>query len=343
LSRRYVEAVLAEIDIRRHQLPEAGPSTIYIGGGTPSFLPKTVLRHLLDGLRSRFDINATEEFTIEVNPDDVTADLLSLLRQYGVTRISMGVQSFDDNQLKLIGRRHNGDRARTAIKLLNDEGWNFSLDLIYGLPGQSLMSWQEQLNELLRYNPPHFSAYLLSLEEGTPLYRMEERGEIHEASEDLIFQMYDYLCNYSAGQGYDHYEISNFAKPGKYAIHNSRYWLNNDYTGVGIGASSYNNNLRGYNPEFMEQYIAAIELGRTFTQYEAEKGTDIYNTILFVSLRTRRGLELNDLPNGFHSAFLDRANKLISKNLLEKNNTRFTIPEKEWLRSDFIIRELMEP
>lgn len=338
---KYVEAVLSELDLRRNELSPAGPRTIYIGGGTPSSLPTDILRKLLEGLAGKIDLSAVEEYTIEVNPDDVTPSLLSMLRDNGINRISMGVQSFNDRDLRNINRRHDAVKALEAISMLKSGDWNFSIDLIYGLPEQGVEDWSENLTTLFAINPPHFSAYLLSYEPGTPLALMADRGEVNEAGEELVRLMYDTLCQKAADYGYRHYEISNFAIPGKEAIHNSRYWQNCNYLGLGTGASSFNNNIRSYVPEGIESYIKALDCGKLRLQSETESGSDIVNTRIFISLRTADGLDLETLSDDSRAAVLSGARPMIESGLLSVSGNRLSIPEKEWLRSDYIIRELM--
>ena len=335
IADRYVEAVLTELDSRFHQFPKGYPETVYIGGGTPSFLPSSTLKKLLDGIKLRIDLSKVIEYTVEVNPDDVSPELLDLLRANGVNRISMGIQTFDDKLLKFLNRRHTSDIARNAILLLKEGGWNYSLDLIYGLPGQDLKDWELSLDELLGFKPPLFSAYMLSFEEYTPLGRMLDENKVCETDEDIEAEMYDLLCLKATNSGYSHYEISNFAIPGKQAVHNSRYWENYEYVGLGAGASSFNSGKHGYNGDSIIKYINAIESGELATEYEDEDDKDAYNTLLFIKLRTVQGVRLSDIPDKFKSDFIKKAQKL-----LHYDNDQYYIPEKEWLKSDFIIREM---
>lgn len=339
-SERYVEAILREFDLRKPEQAEF--ETVYIGGGTPSFLPEKTLERLLQGIMARVNVPALREYTVEVNPDDVSETLLEMLRRYGVNRISMGVQSFDDNQLRFIGRRHDSATAKRAIALLKEGGWNFSLDLIYGLPGQTPESWQNQLDTLLDFEPPHFSAYLLSYEEGTRLYSMEQKGELSEADDNTVAEMYAYLCEAAAEKGYRHYEISNFARAGSEAVHNSGYWAGRSYLGLGAGASGFVAGRREFNPESIGRYTDSLSEGRIITESETETDSEVYDTLLFIRLRTASGISLSDIPDVFRPHFLENVKKMQESGLITEPNTgRYVIPEQEWLRSDYIIRNLM--
>lgn len=339
-SERYVEALFNELDLRKPKGEKF--ESVYIGGGTPSFLPVPILERLLQGIMARVDLPALREYTVEVNPDDVTDSLLEMLRRYGVNRISMGVQSFDDSQLRFIGRRHDSATARQAITLLKEGGWNYSLDLIYGLPGQTPASWQQQLDTLLEFEPPHFSAYLLSYEEGTRLYSMEQKGEVTEADDNTVAEMYDYLCKAAADKGYHHYEISNFARAGSEAVHNSGYWAGKSYLGLGAGASGFVEGRREFNPESIGRYTDSLLKGNIITESETETGHEIYDTLLFIRLRTASGISLCDIPEEFRTHFLENVKIMQESGLITEPNTgRYVIPEQEWLRADYVIRNLM--
>lgn len=208
----YVEAVLAEWRLRRGELPCA-PQTLYLGGGTPSLLPLGNLEKLLAGLQLR--PARMLEVTIEANPEDVTPRWIQVVSSMGISRISIGVQSFSSTELRAIGRRHSPDEALRALDALSASGINYSADLIYGLPAQSLPDWEENLRRLLAYRPPHFSAYFLSYEPGTPLYARLQQHLLEQATDETALAMYTRLCLCAAQAGYHHYEISNFSLPGR--------------------------------------------------------------------------------------------------------------------------------
>jgi oxygen-independent coproporphyrinogen-3 oxidase len=235
---------------------------------------------------------AITEFTIEANPEDITAENLRQLRSVGVNRISIGVQSFDTAQLNRIKRFHDADTSIKALTVLRDSGINYSADLIYGLPGQSVESWQEQLKALLSFRPPHFSSYLLSYEPGTRLYAMKERGVVAEADEATAVEMYRILCREAAQMGYNHYEISNFALPGYEARHNSAYWDLSPYLGLGCSAHSFDGSQRRINPLHLQRYLQAINRGTDATEIDEE-----------TSLRTAKGLSLELIRDRWGSSY----------------------------------------
>ncbi len=337
----YVDALLKELDLRAEELT-GKPKTIYIGGGTPSILSRNTLSHLFNGLRNRLDYDSLEEFTIEVNPEDVTDDLLSFYADNGVGRVSMGIQSFDDGILKTINRRHSSADALNAIELIRNHKFNFSCDLIYGLPGQNSDIWADSLKQLLSFNPNHLSAYLLSYEHGTKLYAMLKRGMISEADENLIESMYAELCRQTANAGYDHYEISNFGKPGFHAIHNSRYWKGDRYIGLGASAYSFNGRDRLFNPADLKSYLSAITSEKTAYIIEEEDESDRYNDLIVTSLRTSEGISPDDVPELFHDHFDKCLKPLLANGLLiAKTDGNIAIPEDKWLLADSVMRSLI--
>ena len=241
----YVEAVIAEARLRRDELQGEAVRTLYLGGGTPSQLPVPLLARLVEGLRGVFGFQDLEEFTVEANPDDVTPSWCAALPPLGVNRVSMGVQSFEDGILRLIGRCHTAQQAVQAVNNLRQSGIdNISVDLIYGLPGQTISSWTDTVKQALDLEPQHISAYGLTYEEGTRLWRQRERGEVIEVPEEQCLEMYRILVGCLKSAGYEHYEISNFALPGFHSRHNSSYWNDTPYLGLGAAAHSYDGKIR---------------------------------------------------------------------------------------------------
>lgn len=266
----YIDALLREWELRHREL-EISPTTIYLGGGTPSILSDANLTRLLQGIGID-RLAALSEVTIEVNPEDVTPQRASLLRESGINRVSMGVQSLDDDLLKAIGRRHDSHTAVKAYETLRAAGFsNISLDLMYGLPSQSMTQWEETLHSMLgRLHPEHLSAYILSYEHGTRMTAMRDAGKLTPVDDDTILQMYSLLCDMSREAGYDHYEISNFALPGHKSRHNSAYWDMSPYIGLVPGRTASTAFLsdapiRG----IWKAYISALSEGHT--AYEEEK------------------------------------------------------------------------
>lgn len=346
LSSNYVDLLLAEAQLRYDEFTEPC-RTIYIGGGTPSALSYSDIGRLLAGLRNLFPLNDVEEVTIEVNPDDLTPDLIKAYVNMGINRISMGAQTFDDSMLKAIGRRHSASTALKAIDLLASSGINYSVDLIYGLPGQSVEDWSNSLLRLLQFCPPHFSAYLLSYEPGTLLYQRLMKGTVEEADEDTAIAMYNVLIRKAAENGYEHYEVSNFALPGYRSRHNSSYWDMTPYLGLGASAHSFNGHNRSANPADLRRYITLIESGQIAAEIDEETELDRLNDLIITSLRTLHGIRLDDVESIYGkqrcTALINAAQSLIASQLIINDTTHHTlyIPEEHWLRSDAIMRQLL--
>ncbi|MCD8387604.1 MAG: radical SAM family heme chaperone HemW [Bacteroidales bacterium] len=334
---RWAEAIVKEYEMRRGEVPK--PNTIYIGGGTPSILSEESLAKVIEAL----PVSDLEEFTIEANPEDVTVEKARFWRSLGIDRVSMGVQSLCDAELKIIGRRHTAAEAEQAIKNLREAGFdNISIDLIYGLPGQDLVSWQRSLTRLLDFRPEHFSAYILSYEPKTRLSVMLRRGEVCEATEDEIGEMYDFLCVCARDRGYDHYEISNFCLPGREARHNSSYWRDEPYLGLGPSAHSFDGSCRRYNPSNLKEYLAKIESGLPAYEIEKETPDNRFNDLLMVTLRTRQGLPLASVPTSRLPQLLRDASPWLASGSLILTSTHLFIPEPHLLISDSIISSLMQ-
>lgn len=315
-QRPYVEALGKEMDMREKELTEqpvtgrpaettsAGQeriATLYIGGGTPSLLGSEVLHELFDAVERYFCLSADAEITIEANPDDVTPEWVAALHDTPVNRISMGVQSLDDEILCTLRRRHTAAQARRAVELLQTADYtNLSLDLIYGLPGQSLKQFTSDVREVLNLDVPHLSAYALQFEEGTPLYHMLKEGKVCEADEELSLSCYERLMDLTQEAGLEHYEISNFARPGFRSRHNSSYWTGTAYIGLGAGAHSYDGRCtRSANIGDVIQYIEAIRKGERPTETEILSKKERYNERVMLSLRTKEGLSLPNLEHDF--------------------------------------------
>ncbi len=347
LMRRYVSALRTEWSLRADELAGSDISTVYIGGGTPSTLPLPLLRQIVEALEEGgIDARSLEEFTIEANPEDLTGEWLDAVRGLGINRVSIGIQSFSDRELECVSRRHTALRAEEALAVLSESGMNYSADLIYGLPGQTLRDWQTNLEKLIGFRPPHFSAYLLSYEPGTPLYARLQRGEVVEATDFLAEEMYHVLCQMSLDAGYRHYEISAFGQPGYEARHNSGYWNLTPYLGLGCAAHSLSpGGERVFNPSNILEYLRKLENNATAFEQDAESDTDRLNDYIITSLRTDAGLSIEFAGNRWGepvvNRLLDAARPCVVGGRLEIANGRVRIPEHNWLTADAILRELI--
>ena len=343
----YVEAVIAEALLRRGELRGETVHTLYLGGGTPSQLPLPLLSRLAAGLGECFDLSGVEEFTVEANPDDVTAAWCEALPPLGVNRVSMGVQTFEDDILRLIGRRHTASQVVDAVARLRDTGIdNISIDLIYGLPGQTIVSWTDSVERALALTPQHISAYGLTYEEGTRLWWQRERGEVTEVPEEQCLEMYRILVQSLQRAGYGHYEISNFALPGYHSHHNSSYWNDTPYLGLGAGAHSYDGEVRRSNPANLQEYIDKVMAGKPAFEQEELTRWERYDERVMLGLRTARGVDAGRLRHDFGETawqhFTREAKPHIAAGHLRvTEDGRYVLTRDGIMLSDSIIRDLM--
>ena len=291
LARRkeYVEALLKEIAMRRNEASEP-IQTVYIGGGTPSTLDAADIEKIIRAV----GLQEAEEVTMEMNPGDATREYLRALRQTGINRLSIGIQSFQDELLQLIDRRHNAQQAIDAVRMAQEVGFdNISVDLMYALPTQTMAQWEADIETALSLDVQHISSYGLMYEEGTALTKMMENGELEAIDEDTENTMYDRLCERLKQAGFVHYEVSNFALPGREAKHNSNYWNGTPYIGVGAGAHSYIGKVRSWNPDDLDTYIQGMNDGSLKRESETLSDEDLYNEQIMLGLRTSKGCRLS--------------------------------------------------
>lgn len=340
---RYVNALCRELELRRDYLQDAPVNTLYFGGGTPSRLTAQQIGQVIDNIRSLFGLDNLCELTVECNPDDITQDYITALRASGVNRISMGIQTFNDDLLRFLGRRHTARQAMDAVTICHDAGiQNISIDLMYGLPGQTPQIQQQDLQTATDLPVKHISSYCLSYEEDSPLDKLRRQNRITPADDETCAAMYDRMCAHLHQAGYEHYEISNFCRPDFYSRHNSSYWDGTPYLGVGAGAHSYNGKSRQWNPNNLDDYMTAIENGTLKYEIETLTSTDLYNEKLMLSLRTAQGLNLQTLTIPDRLSVLQSAESLISQGLLSHKDNHLTIPESHFFISDTIISTLFK-
>ena len=343
----FAKALTVEVSLRAEEITD-DVNTLYIGGGTPSVLPLSAFRDLLSALQDTGHGGPYDEFTIEVNPEDIVDKgpaYVEGLLEMGVNRISMGVQSFDDSVLKFMNRRHDSAVARKAYGILEDAGVsNISIDLIFGLPQLSSVAWSETLDKALHISPrgnlpQHISSYQLSVEPGSMLARLVEKGAWSEASEELCQEQYSALCSVLASAGYHHYEISNFAQPGFEARHNSAYWRHVPYVGLGPGAHSFLPSVRKWNRPDLQSYLAAAQ-GGDFTSVQERETLDADQLTLeriMLGLRTSNGLPESYLRANCAPSALSRA---LAAGHLVSIGPNLRIPESNFFISDSIIASL---
>lgn len=302
----YVDALCQELPLRAEELPaDEAITTIYLGGGTPSQLTTDQLDRLFSYIYKVYRPQPVE-VTMECNPDDITPAFADWIAQSPIDRISMGAQTFSDDRLRLLRRRHTAAEVRRATTLLRQAGIrNISIDLMFGFPGETLADWEQDIDEALRLGVEHISAYSLMYEEGTTLHRWLSEGRIQEIDDDLSLRMYDCLVDRLTAAGYRHYEISNFALPQRESRHNSSYWCDVPYMGLGASAHSFDGRQRSWNVADIETYIAAIGRGERPCTVEALDPDTHYEDVVLTSLRTAEGIDLGKIRCDFGSQRLD--------------------------------------
>lgn len=303
---RYVSAVNAELIFRKKELKELPISTVYFGGGTPSQLTIAQFARIFDVIYSNYTVEPTAEITIEANPDDMTEEYVLALKGLPFNRVSMGIQSFDDGDLKRLNRRHSASQALDVVERCQQNGLtNISIDLMYGLPLQTLEGWRRNVDIACSLGVQHISAYHLIFEKGTKLYQKLKKGEVNEADEELSVSMFHYLRDKLLAKGFVHYEISNFALDGFYSKHNSSYWKGIPYLGIGASAHSFDGENRWWNAPNMKSYLLQGEEGVFTPEIEVGSLVSRYNDFVIVSLRTMWGVEMDVLRSKFGDFFAD--------------------------------------
>lgn len=349
-SLRYMEemcdALIREMYLQREFLNGAACSSIYFGGGTPSLLPPHQLERLLNTAFTLFAVEKDAEITLEANPDDLTPDTLTALRSTPVNRLSIGIQSFSAADLQLMNRAHSEKQAREALELALNAGFsNITADLIYGIPGSSDQQWAQNIQILTSYKIPHISAYCLTIETKTALHHFVQKGKIPPVDEAQAVRQFDFLISSLEDLGYIHYEISNFAQPGSFARHNSNYWLQIPYLGIGPSAHSFNGQLRQWNIAHNAQYIKAMQEDTPAPWFEQEllSPEQRYNEAILTALRTVWGLSPNDLAPAFRDYFLEKIPPFLQNGQIEQNGDRYRLTRTGKFFADGIAVDLFLP
>ncbi len=346
MTDRYVSALCKELELRKSYLDNETVETIYFGGGTPSQLSKENFEKIFETIEREYNLAECREITLEANPDDLNPEYIKMLASLPFNRISIGIQTFNEQTLRLLKRRHTAGQAISAVKECRMAGFqNISIDLIYGLPGETPESWKADLEQAISLNVEHISAYHLIYEEGTPLYEMLQKHKVEEVDEDSSVDFFALMIDRLTEAGFQHYEISNFCKPGKHSQHNSSYWTGKKYLGCGPSAHSFNGNTRQWNVSSLDKYIAGIEKEIPNFDIEELDITTRYNDFVITSLRTMWGLSLNRLEEEFGTEFkqycLENAQTYLKSGKLEiKDNTLFLSKEGVFI-SDGIMSDLL--
>ena len=342
----YVHALCQELDMRKDYLEGEDIETIYLGGGTPSQLTQEELEEIFSTLYKIYKVKEYTEITLEANPDDLTPEYIHMLRTLPINRISMGIQTFQEETLKLLHRRHTAQQAIEAVQHCREAGFlNISIDLMYGLPGETLETWKEDLQQAIALHPEHISAYHLIYEEGTALWKLREQNQVEEADEDLSVTLFKTLIEELTHAGYEHYEISNFCLPGLHSRHNSSYWTGKKYLGCGPSAHSFNGTSRQWNVASLNKYIQSIQQGEL--DYEIEE-LDIYtryNDFVITTIRTHWGMSLSHLRSTYgenlYQYCLRMAKPHLEQGVLEIKEDTLKLTKEGIFISDGIMSDLL--
>ena len=344
----FIKALLKEASQRKDYTGKEPVTTIYLGGGTPSVLSVNEISVILDHLRKLFPITENCELTIELNPDDVNPVYLKGLKNAGINRISLGIQSWRDADLKMLNRRHDSSRAAIALKETFNAGFeNVTIDLIYGIPGMSATEWKDNLDFTFSFGIKHLSAYHLTIEKGTVFGKMQEKGLLTEIEEEESSVLFNILIEKAEAAGFIHYEISNFGKPGYFSIHNTNYWRQVNYLGIGPSAHSFNGYSRRWNVSDIKSYIKLVNSGKPYFQSEELDSKTRFNEYIMTSLRTMWGLDLDYIEKTFEKEGYDYVVNMSGKykeyGLMKQDKKNLVLTNQGKMISDNIISDFMLP
>jgi len=346
LTPKFMVALNSEINTRKEYLNNELVETIYFGGGTPSVLTEHELTEILTSLKSNFQISPSAEITFEVNPDDLSPAYLQQIFNSGINRLSMGIQSFHDDLLKIMNRRHNAAQAAEAVENAAKTGFtDISIDLIYGLPGLTQKVWNESLMQAFCLPVTHVSAYHLTYHKGTPFFTWLKKGTLKPATEPASVAQFNLLTRLAKKHGFEHYEISNFAKNQLYSKHNTSYWNGTKYLGLGPSAHSFNLVSRSWNMASTEGYIKAIANNQPFTEEEILTENNRYNEYILTRIRTIWGVSSIEIEKRFGREkaawFIKNIDNYLALKWVKCKNNTYILTQKGWFVSDEITTNLM--
>ena len=332
-----------ELKLRKNEIPGT-IQTIYFGGGTPSLLSSEELESIFLSINQNFEVSDSAEITLEANPDDLSEEVLKVLNDSPVNRLSIGVQSFFEADLKLMNRAHNATEALESLKLAKRYFDNISIDLIYGIPGQSDKQWIENLEIALELDIPHISSYALTVEPKTALETFIKKGKIQPVTDEKFRKHFDILVQKLTNVGFEHYEFSNYGRPGFHSENNMAYWLGKAYLGIGPSAHSYDGKTRSWNVANNSLYFSALAENKIPQQQEVLSLTDSYNEYIMTRLRTKFGVNSEDIHRNFgklyEEHFVKEVQVFLENGQIEKRDSGFHISEKGKFLSDGIAAEL---
>ncbi len=340
-----VQAICKELAMQKNYLNGDLVESIYFGGGTPSVLSAHELSDIFEAIYANFELNDKPEITLEANPDDLNDQQLEVLAASPVNRLSVGIQSFDQEDLRFMNRSHNAEQARTCVEKARDHGYDsISIDLIYGVPGRDEDHWHRQLEEALKLQVPHISAYALTVEKETLLHHLIKKGAVAPVDEAAAHAQFNIMREELGHAGYEHYEVSNFAKPGKRASHNTSYWTGEKYLGVGPSAHSFNGDSRQWNVANNHLYMSAIEAEEFHCEKEILSVADRFNETVMTSLRREEGVDLEQIDTQFGAEFgrylRAEAQPLLEREQLLERDNHLVIAPRHRFFSDGIASSL---
>ena len=346
MKHRYTAALCKELELRKSYIDGEPIETIYWGGGTPSQLSREDFEQVFETIHHIYKVSPDAEITIEANPDDLNDEYVSMLRTLPFNRLSMGIQTFNDESLSLLHRRHTAQQAIEAFRRCRDAGFNnISIDLMYGLPNETEQTWAYDLEKAIEMRPEHISAYHLIYEEGTPLWKLREQHRVEEADEDLSVRLFTMLIHRLKEAGYQHYEISNFSLPGLHSRHNSSYWVGKKYLGCGASAHSFDGHSRQWNVASIDRYIDAAENGTLDFEIEELDQATRYNDFVITAIRTCWGMSLDKLKTDFGTRLYDYCLRMarthIEQGTLQITDGTLRLTEQGIFVSDGIMSDML--
>lgn len=342
----YIEAICKEAKIRSNYIGNETIQTIYFGGGTPSQLAIEDFKTILKAIKTNYIIADDAEITLEANPDDLNQAYIHNLLEIGFNRLSIGIQSFNNNELQFLNRRHSSEKAIKAVVLSKEAGFkNISIDLMYGLPNQTMNIWKQNLQQAIDLDIQHISSYHLIYEQGTRLYRLLEKGDVQSVDEDLSVEMFSAMIKLLTDARFIHYEISSFSKEGQFSKHNTSYWLGKKYLGFGPAAHSYDRHNRAWNISSIPKYIKGIESDNPEIEIEYLDLKSRYNDFILTGLRTMWGVSREELEIQFGKSMLSYCDRIIKKYLESDNvileSNSYKLSNKGIFISDSIMSDMM--
>jgi len=343
-KKEMIDCIVKEMDIRKDEFSKKIDS-VYIGGGTPSVMNNLELETIFNGLEKKISIGDIKEITIEINPEDLTSEKLEFYKEIGINRLSIGIQSMNNNILKWMNRSHDKNQIINGLYTVKEVGFeNISLDFIYGTPENLSRDYKDELLEIIKFNPAHLSCYHLTIEDGTYFGHLEKKSKIKRIEDDVSQKEFQWISEKLKSKNYQHYEISNFALQGKQSFHNSNYWNQSSYIGLGPGAHSFRNSTRRWNIANNRLYMKNIKAGIPYFEQEVLSPYDLVNEKIMLGLRTLNGLDKDHVfsivPQAIKEEIESKLNTFLKDEILLSTNNIISMNPEKWLLSEYVSREL---